>query len=68
MCGVRYSVYRTKTDEPVCIHGTRQQCANAMKVTLKGFDSIASRQRHNHKKRSQKWEIIREESDDEETG
>ena len=56
----RYSVYRAKTDEPVLIHGTRLQCAKAMGVTLKSFDTIASRLLRNEPKCSKNWIITRD--------
>lgn len=64
MMGVFYSVYRKPDDTPVIIHKNRIQCAAAMGVTQKSFDSIASRIRHGHK--NNKWDIIRHEEDEDE--
>lgn len=61
----RYSVYRRKDDQPVCIHGTRVQCAKAMGIKVGSFDSYASRDRHGRPKRIRKWIIIRESKQEE---
>ena len=63
MSNAMYSVYRKKDDTPVIIHKNRVQCAAAMGVTIKSFDSLASRMRHGHKGR--KWEIVRHEEEEE---
>ena len=66
MFGVRYSVYKQPGDMPVAIHKNRLQCAAAMGVTLRTFDSYTSAIRHSARS-FKKWEIIRheEEEDDE---
>ena len=56
----RYSVYRRSDGLPVFIHGTRVQCAKAMGIQMKSFDSYASRDRHNKPKRIRKWIIVQE--------
>lgn len=55
----RYSVYNKKTDMPVYIYGTAEQCAKAMGVKTVSFRAIHSKikrgvRTHLH------WEIIEE--------
>ena len=35
----RYSVYKTGTDEPICIWGSARECAAAMGVKISSFYS-----------------------------
>ena len=66
MTPAMYSVYRKPDDTPVVIHKNRVQCAAAMGITVKSFDSIASKNRTG-KKVSKRWDIVRcEEEEDEE--
>ncbi len=57
----RYSVYRSGTDEPVYIYGTRVQCAKAMKISVKSFDCYASWQKSEKARKIKKWIIVKEE-------
>lgn len=62
---VRYSVYRCSDGLPVIIHGNIAQCARAMGVCRKTFDSFASCQRRGSPKASQTWDIVREDENGE---
>ena len=50
----RYSVYEKKTDFPVIVNGTADECARAMGVALNTFRKLASY------KKSDKWLVIDE--------
>jgi hypothetical protein len=59
----RYSVYNKKTDMPVYIYGTAEQCAKAMGIKTASFYATHSKIKrgvwtHRH------WEIIEEDEVD----
>ena len=51
-----YSVYNRKTEMPVFIHGTSDECMRAMGVKPRSFYSYVSHNLRNS--RDCKWEII----------
>lgn len=53
--GQRYSVYNRKTDQPIYIYGTAQQCAAAMGVTVHSFYTARTR---SQKGQNKKYEIF----------
>lgn len=61
----RYSVYLRATDMPVCISGTARECAAAMKITLGSLHTIYTKLRNGNRRRTSKWEIFKDEPDDE---
>lgn len=58
-----YSVYRSGTDMPICIHGTAPECAKALGVTVQTFYHYITRFRAGSRK-PKKIEIFRDEEDD----
>ncbi len=56
-----YSVYETKTDKPVIIYGTSDECAKAMGITRASFYKKLNRQRLGEK--VGKCEIFEDEDD-----
>lgn len=50
----RYTVYNNKTDFPVIVYGTSEECAKAMGITLNTFYKLTSY------KKTKKWFIIKE--------
>ena len=54
-----YSVYDRKTDMPVMIAGTAEECAAAMGITLNIFRTICSKT-WKGTRTSKRWEIFRD--------
>ena len=52
----RYSVYHAKTDVPVMIYGTAQECADAMGISRQTFYKHVQRM-HGGKITSSKWAV-----------
>ena len=61
-----YSVYNRKTDEPVYIHGTARECAEAMGVKVNTFYNYVHRNKTG--KLYCKYEIIVDDKEDEDGG
>ena len=61
----RYSVYHAKTDVPVMIYGTAQECADAMGITRETFYKHVQRMRGG-KIQLRKWAVYEDEMGDEE--
>lgn len=59
-----YTVYDNRTDEPICIAGTAEQCAVAMGVKPENFKNILcrykKRKRAKKKPKWEKWAFIEE--------
>ena len=62
-----YTVYDRRTDMPVIIGGTAMECAAAMRISLGSFRTIYTKLKNGNAKSSQKWEIFRDEPEEEET-
>lgn len=61
-----YTVYDRRTDMPVIIGGTARQCAAAMGISLDSFHTIYTKLKNGSEKATQKWEIFRDEPEEEE--
>lgn len=61
-----YTVYDRRTDMPVIIGGTARQCAAAMGISLGSFFTIYTKLKNGSNKATQKWEIFKDEPDEEE--
>lgn len=59
-----YSVYRRKTGMPVIIGGTYRECAAVMGITPKSFREIYSRFKNNSTTTGHRWEIYRDDPDE----
>lgn len=59
----RYSVYHIKTEMPLIIYGTANECAEAMGVTLNSFYRYLMRIRQG-KIQVRKWQIYEDEVDE----
>lgn len=59
-----YTVYNRRTDFPVIIGGTAQECAAAMKISLGSFHTIYTKLKNGNKRATRKWEIFRDGSED----
>lgn len=55
-----YTVYDNRTDFPVIVVGTAEECAKAMNLTIESFYCAVSRARSGATKR---WTILKEYSD-----
>lgn len=60
-----YSVYERGTDRPIFIHGTPAQCAEAMGVPVETFYHYLTRIRKGLPNAPQKYEIIKDDFDEE---
>ncbi len=58
-----YSVYKTGTDMPICIHGTAAECAAAMGISVQSFWHCVAQIRSGRRK-PKKIEIVQDEEDD----
>ena len=58
---VRYTVYDNKTDLPVIVYGTAEECARAMGVNVKTFYHLVRGRKVN----GNRWFVMKEEADDE---
>lgn len=58
----KYSIYDRRTDQPVIIYGTAEQCASALGMKVHSFYSLVMRQRKGE--RVGKCEIFEDEEDD----
>ena len=61
-----YTVYDRRTDMPVIISGTAMECAAVMGITLGSFRTIYSKLKNEREQATQKWEIFRDEPEEEE--
>ena len=59
-----YTVYDRRTDLPVIIGGTVQECAAAMKISPVSFHPIYTKLKNGNKKATRKWEIFRDDPGD----
>ena len=59
----RYSVYNDKTDEPLIIYGTADECAKAMGIQTNSFYRYIVRMRQGLIK-LKKWVVYEDEIDD----
>lgn len=64
--GNYYSVYRRKTEMPVIIHATTQECIKIMGVSLATFYCYASHTRHGTRKC--KYEVYVDDSEEDKDG
>ena len=63
-CWCTYTVYRRKTGMPVIIGGTAHECAAAMGITPKSFREIYSKFKNNSPTTGHRWEIYRDDPDE----
>ena len=61
-----YTVYDRRTDMPVIIGGTAMECAAAMRISLDSFRTIYTKLKNGSNKATQKWEIFKDEPEEEE--
>ena len=61
-----YTVYDRRTDMPVIIGGTARECAAAMGISLGSFYTIYTKSKNGSAQATLKWEIFRDEPDEEE--
>ena len=59
----RYSVYNDKTDQPLIIYGTAEECASAMGIKVNSFYRYVVRMRQGLIK-LKKWVVYEDEIDD----
>ena len=59
----RYSVYQDKTDVPLIIYGTAEECANAMGIKVNSFYRYIVRMRQGLIK-FKKWVVYKDEVDE----
>ena len=60
-----FTVYDRRTDMPVIIGGTTRECAAAMGITLSSFYTIYTKLKNGNEKATRKWEIYRDEPEEE---
>lgn len=55
-----YTVYDRRTDLPLIIGGTAQECAAAMKISTGSFHTTYTKLKNGNKRATRKWEIFRD--------
>ena len=59
-----YTVYDCRTDLPLIIGGTAQECAAAMRIAPGSFHTIYTKLKNGNKGATRKWEIFRDDPGD----
>ena len=59
-----YTVYDRRTDFPLIIGGTAEECAAAMGITMGSFHTIYTKLKNGNKRATRKWEIFRDDPGD----
>lgn len=57
-----YSVYDRRTEMPIVIYGTAEECAKAMKIEKKSFYSYILRSRRGYKLR--RYEVFEDDTEE----
>ncbi len=65
-CFSRYSVYDNRTDDPIIIDGTADQCAKALKRSVNSFYCMVGRVRKGKNKRYTVLQRMADEEDEDE--